>query len=133
MADVSSLRQQVQTRAARAQVNAAADMHTRYRSAAPYKSGDTFRSIDIVNFTVGRFQLVCTAVATTPQAKWTDEGTEPHVIRARNKKALRFRYRGRIVYAKVVHHPGSRGTRWFSRLGRREWSGSLQRAYQRLG
>lgn len=133
MADATGLRQKITTRAGQAQVLAAADMRTRYRRAAPHKSGDTQESVDVINFSATPTELRFTAVATTPQAKWTDEGTQPHVIRPRNKKALRFRYRGRIVFAKVVHHPGNKATRWFRNTGPREWNGALQRAYQRLG
>lgn len=38
-----------------------------------------------------------------------EEGARPHTIRARRAKALRFFYRGRIVFAKSVRHPGMRG------------------------
>lgn len=133
MADATGLRQKVTTRARQAQVLAAADMRTRYRTAAPYAKGDTQASVDVINFTASPSELRCTAVATTPQARYTDEGTTAHTIRPRNKKALRFRVGGRIVFAKVVNHPGNKGTGWFSRLGPREWNGALQRAFQRLG
>lgn len=133
MADATGLRQKITTRARQAQVLAAADMKTRYRTAAPHKSGDTQESVDVINFTANTSELRCTAVATTPQAKYTDEGTRAHVIRPRNKKVLRFKYRGRIVFAREVNHPGTRATHWFSRTGPREWNGALQRAYQRLG
>lgn len=137
MADFSPLRRQVQTRAARAQVMAAATMKTKYRAAAPYgkgpEAGATQASVDVINFTGSTAQLACTAVATTPQAKYTDEGTEPHVIRARNKKALRFRYRGRIVVVKLVNHPGNKGTGWFSKLGARDWPAALQQSFRSLG
>lgn len=133
MADASALREKVRTRAARAQILASVDMKTAYRRAAPYASGDTQESIDIINVVAGGDRLTCTAVATTPQAKWTDEGTKPHTIRPRTKKALRFRYKGRIVFAKVVNHPGNDGTGWFSKLGKREWGPTLQRAFGRLG
>lgn len=33
--------------------------------------------------------------------------TPPHIIRPRRAKALRFVVGGQVVYAKVVHHPGS--------------------------
>jgi hypothetical protein len=132
VADLTAVRQKLHTRARQAQVLAAADMKTRYRRASPYKSGDTQESVDVINFTATGSTLTCTAVATTPQAEWTDKGTRPHDIRPRNKKALRFKVGGRTVFAKVVHHPGNDGTRWFSNTGPREWSGALQRAYQRL-
>lgn len=37
-----------------------------------------------------------------------NDGTAPHIIRPRNAQALRFRIGGRVVYARVVHHPGTR-------------------------
>jgi hypothetical protein len=37
------------------------------------------------------------------------DGTGPHIIRARKKKALRFQYHGQVVFAKSVRHPGTRG------------------------
>jgi hypothetical protein len=36
--------------------------------------------------------------------------TKPHVIEPRNAKALRFIIGGRVVFARRVHHPGSRIT-----------------------
>lgn len=41
-------------------------------------------------------------------ALYHHEGTRPHVIRPRTRKALAFPYRGRMVFAKVVHHPGTK-------------------------
>jgi hypothetical protein len=37
------------------------------------------------------------------------DGSGPHVIRARKKKALKFEYNGRTVIVKSVNHPGSPG------------------------
>lgn len=37
------------------------------------------------------------------------DGSGPHIIRARKKKALAFEYQGRTVIVKSVRHPGSRG------------------------
>lgn len=37
-----------------------------------------------------------------------NDGTRPHIIRPKNAKTLRFKVGGRVVYAKVVHHPGTR-------------------------
>lgn len=41
-------------------------------------------------------------------AEMVNDGTRPHLIRPRRAKALRFTVGGRVVYAKVVHHPGTR-------------------------
>lgn len=38
------------------------------------------------------------------------DGTRPHVIRARRKKALRFVLNGQVVFRKQVQHPGTTGT-----------------------
>lgn len=41
-------------------------------------------------------------------AEMVHDGTRPHIIRPRNAQALRFMVGGRVVYARVVHHPGTR-------------------------
>lgn len=38
------------------------------------------------------------------------DGTAPHVIRARRKKALRFMINGNVVFRTKVNHPGTTGT-----------------------
>lgn len=38
------------------------------------------------------------------------DGTRPHIIRARRKKALRFMLDGKVVFRKQVRHPGTTGT-----------------------
>lgn len=41
------------------------------------------------------------------------EGTKPHIIRARNARALRYINRdGNVVFATAVHHPGTRANRY---------------------
>lgn len=42
------------------------------------------------------------------------EGTRPHDIQARPGKTMRFEHRGRIVYAKLVHHPGTKPNRYLT-------------------
>lgn len=37
---------------------------------------------------------------------YMEEGTAPHVIRPKNKKALRFTVGGSTIFAKSVNHPG---------------------------
>jgi hypothetical protein len=39
-----------------------------------------------------------------------DQGSPPHVIRARRKKALRFVVNGQVRFATKVNHPGYRGS-----------------------
>lgn len=57
-------------------------------------------------------------------AEAVHDGTRPHIIRPRNAQALRFNVGGRIVYAKVVHHPGTRARPFLDRA-LREVTGGL--------
>ena len=44
-----------------------------------------------------------------PYASYVEFGTEPHEIRPKNQNGvLRFKVNGQYVYAKVVHHPGTK-------------------------
>lgn len=40
------------------------------------------------------------------------DGTGPHIIRARRKRALRFTVGGKVVFARSVRHPGTLGRPW---------------------
>ena len=44
-----------------------------------------------------------------------NDGSRPHIIRPRRAQVLRFSVGGRIVFAKVVHHPGTKGTHFLDR------------------
>lgn len=48
-------------------------------------------------------------------AKFVHDGTRPHVIRPVRAQALRFTVGNRTVYAKVVHHPGTRARPFLDR------------------
>lgn len=41
-------------------------------------------------------------------AVYVHDGTRAHIIRPRNARVLRFTVGGQVVYARVVHHPGTR-------------------------
>ena len=44
-----------------------------------------------------------------PYAEYIENGTRPHVIRPKRQDGtLRFRIGGKVVYAKIVHHPGTK-------------------------
>lgn len=45
------------------------------------------------------------------------EGSGPHTIRPKRKKALRFQIGGRTVIVKSVRHPGTRARPWLARAG----------------
>lgn len=51
----------------------------------------------------------------TPYMWFHHEGTPPHVIRPRTRKALRFMAGGRVVFASKVNHPGTVGTKFLTR------------------
>lgn len=116
MADFSSTRRTLERRAQRSVVLAAADMRTHVRRAAPYETGATQESVDAVQFRSSSTAAGFTIEATTPQAGYTNDGTAPHTIRPRRARALRFTVGGRVVFARVVHHPGTRATHWFDRV-----------------
>lgn len=49
-------------------------------------------------------------ISTHPATGWVHDGTPPHQIRPRRTGGmLRFEVGGRIVFARVVNHPGYRG------------------------
>lgn len=43
-----------------------------------------------------------------PYAEFVVEGTRPHIIEAKNARALRFQRGGQTVFAKSVQHPGTK-------------------------
>lgn len=52
--------------------------------------------------------------AYTDYALYHHQGTPPHTIYPRTRKVLRFPASGRIVFAAVVHHPGTAPNRYFT-------------------
>lgn len=58
--------------------------------------------------------VVGTIGADDPIALLHHEGTKPHIIIPRFKKTLRFVQHGKIVYAKIVHHPGTKPNRYLT-------------------
>jgi len=44
-----------------------------------------------------------------------DQGSRPHVIRARRRKALRFVVNGKVYFRRSVLHPGTRGSGFLTR------------------
>jgi hypothetical protein len=51
-------------------------------------------------------------------ARYMNAGTQPHLIRARNARALRFEAGGSTRFARSVRHPGTRPLRFFERGAR---------------
>lgn len=76
----------------------------------PVRTGNLGRSIqeDPIVFS-GPFRAISGVTATANYAAAVHEGTRPHVIRARNAKALKFPGPdGRPIFRRSVNHPGTR-------------------------
>lgn len=80
------------------------------RADVPVKTGNLGRSIreDEIRF-IGPFVAESGVTAHAPYSAAVHQGTRPHVIRPRRAEALRFEIGGRVVFSKLVHHPGVRG------------------------
>lgn len=76
-------------------------------------TGALKRSIDH-NVSVNRGGLIVKVTAHNKKALMHHQGTRPHVISARRAQALRFKWHGRIVYARSVNHPGTRPNRYLT-------------------
>lgn len=76
---------------------------------APVLTGNLARAIepDPIKFS-GPFRVETGVTARTDYAVFVHEGTRPHLIRPRTARALRFDVGGRTVFAKSVHHPGTK-------------------------
>jgi hypothetical protein len=57
----------------------------------------------------------CRVGSPSPVARWQNLGTPPHLIRARNARALRFEAGGSTRFSRSVRHPGTRPLRFFER------------------
>lgn len=64
-------------------------------------------------------------------ASFVHDGTRPHIIRPRNARALRFMVGGQVVYARVVHHPGTRARPFLDRAVREVTAGRNYRVTDR--
>lgn len=58
--------------------------------------------------------LIATVGANNKIALMHHNGTRPHIILPKRAQTLRFFSRGRIVYAKVVHHPGTKPNKYLT-------------------
>ena len=81
----------------------AADQHT--------KTGALARSIKN-SFKGGEYRI-WHDTQHAPHAAFVHWGSKPHVIKPKNKKALRWPGRGGFVFAKFVRHPGYKGDPYF--------------------
>lgn len=85
----------------------------RARVLSPVRTGNLranhspdLRVVKSMNRVVGR------VIVSTRYAAAVHEGAKPHIIRAKKKKALKFKYRGQTVIVKSVKHPGNKAQPW---------------------
>ncbi len=53
-------------------------------------------------------EITAFVISNHPATIYVISGTRPHIIRPVRAQALRFTVGGRVVFAKIVHHPGTR-------------------------
>ncbi len=83
----------------------------RVRNSTEYQQRTGAYAASVKGGVQGRFlsgNLTGFVRATAPEANFLESGTQPHEIRPRDKKALRFQAGGQTVFARVVHHPGTK-------------------------
>ncbi|SHT27460.1 Uncharacterised protein [Mycobacteroides abscessus subsp. abscessus] len=93
---------------------------TQARVDAPVRTGNLGRQVNEghIGFTGPR--TVSGSVGNNARyAVYVHEGSRPHLIRPRNAKALRFQIGGRTVFAKLVHHPGTKARPFLRNAGMR--------------
>ncbi|QRE81831.1 hypothetical protein F1734_17335 [Rhodococcus ruber] len=108
--DQGRLGQQVQPILARKAASLTRRIAAQAKMNVPVRTGNLGRSIqeDPIVFS-GPFRVTSGVTATASYAAAVHEGTRPHVIRARNARALAFPGAGgRTVFRRSVNHPGTR-------------------------
>lgn len=129
MADLRDLEESIRARGRELRDAAGEVVLDQTRGQAPRLTGELFESIHAEAFDDGD-TLGVDISADAPQALWTDEGTQPHVITASPGKVLAFYWRevGGTVFAKSVNHPGNRAQNWFREPMADRWRIALENA-----
>lgn len=115
--DRSRVRASVNALAERNVAEVARQVEARAKALAPVDTGRLRGSIK----TTRRLSLrgpQYTVSTNVEYAPYVENGTRPHVIRPRRKKALRFRTAGGVVIVAKVNHPGTRAQPFLSRAVR---------------
>lgn len=94
---------------------AARQVVNRAKVLAPVDTGRLRSSIRVERRSFFGLRSKWTIGSDVEYAPMVNDGTRPHLIRPKNAKALRFRMGGRIVFAKVVRHPGTRARPFLDR------------------
>lgn len=97
-----------------------AGAHDMIRPSQVRSSGLSLRDMIVKRLVPGTWPVM-RLVAMKPYAYFVHEGTQPHEIRPRRAAALRFysQRAGGFVFARVVHHPGTKPLRYLTDPARR--------------
>lgn len=135
-ANADGLRQRLLDRYADIAVDAAEQIQTALRAAAPL--GETGETRQRTTVTVEALPTLASPVVSlradvdTSYASFPEEGTAPHLILPVNARVLRFVVPGvGVVYARGVSHPGNAARPWFAPTLREEFLPAFQRAASR--
>lgn len=102
--------------ASRNELDAAArQVLNRAKVLAPVDTGRLRASIRIESRRTLTLRTIYTIGSDVFYAPYVNDGTRPHQIRPKTKKALKFRVGGRTVFAAVVNHPGTRANPFLDR------------------
>jgi hypothetical protein len=71
---------------------------------APVRTGNLRRTIHVGHISPRSAETIASAI----YAAHVEFGTQPHEIRPRNRKALRWKVQGGYRFARRVNHPGTR-------------------------
>lgn len=104
------------TNASRAELREASrQVVNRAKVLAPVRSGRLRSSIRAEPPRIFSLRGSVTVGSDLEYAAMVNDGTRPHLIRPRTKQVLRFEVGGRVVFAKLVHHPGTRANPFLDR------------------
>ena len=94
-------------------------------AAFPVKGTDLKNSIKVIPTEKGLL------ISMLEYGKYVEFGSNPHIIRPKNKKALKFQIGGEDVIVKEVKHPGVRPTYFVRNTIREKLPGIIQRELAR--
>lgn len=73
-----------------------------------------YKSMKASTASTGRGGPVATVLADNKIAMIHHNGSRPHIITPRRQTTLRFPVRGKMVYTKIVNHPGTKPNRFLT-------------------
>lgn len=94
---------------------AARQVMNRAKVLAPVDTGRLRASIRIEARRTFTLRSVYTIGSDVEYADMVHGGTRPHIIRPKTKQVLRFKVGGKTVFARVVHHPGTKARPFLDR------------------